>query len=96
MSLTLTKANKLGELLAGSPIAEGLKELILEKLPEMSEKSIDLIISALENEQQMVERLLSSLDEFENVQESEWQELEKNQTDMLDKMVNEEVAKYTS
>lgn len=93
MSLTTEKANRLGELLAKSPINEDLKELILNKLSDMSESAIDLLIASLENENLMTENLIADLDKFDQEQIADWNNLEQEQSDQAMKLVDEEISK---
>ncbi|MFW5853295.1 MAG: hypothetical protein ACOCU8_01480 [Patescibacteria group bacterium] len=93
MALTKSKAIYLGELLAFSPIKDDIKNLILEKLEEMSEVAIDQIISSLENERMMLNDMMKDFDEFEAEQEKDWEKLAVQQQEVAEKLIKEKLEK---
>ncbi|MBI2482398.1 MAG: hypothetical protein HYV76_02450 [Candidatus Vogelbacteria bacterium] len=85
------KAEKIGELLAVSPLTEGLKVAILDNLAEMSERTLDHLLTALTNEHQLIGNLALELERFITHQKEYWRDLEEKQKEAVDDVVAKHV-----
>ena len=93
---TKYKIERCGVLLARSPLAEEIKKVILDNVAQMTEEEVDTILNVLERETLELSSLAEALREFDASQEASWQEIEKVQQALADKMVGEEAAKLTA
>ncbi len=85
------KAEKIGELLAASPISEELKTAILNNLGEMPERALDALLTALTNEHQLFGNLALELEKFTAHQNEYWRDLEEEQREAVDDVVAKHV-----
>jgi len=89
----VNKAKKFGELLARSPLAEELKQALLDNLEFMPERNIDFLITALENEVAGLEIVTQEAESFLKKQEEDWEKLEKEQEEAASKIVRKEIRR---
>ena len=84
---TITKAKKLGGLLANSLLDISVKEMIIDNVAQMSEETMDHIIEALETETEFLDHLQAELKRYALWQEDEWEKLS-----ILQKRIAEDFA----
>ncbi len=90
--MTITqKAEKIGELLAASPLKEEIKVAILDNLAEMPERALDDLIKALTAEGKMIANLSEELEKFTTHQNEYWRDLEETQKEAVDDVVAKHV-----
>lgn len=85
------KAQKIGELLASSPLKEEIKVAILDNLSEMPESALDQLLTALTNEYQLIDTLALELEKFAAHQKEYWRDLEEAQREAVDDVVAKHV-----
>lgn len=93
---TKYKIERCGTLLARSPLAPEIKQVILDNVGQMTDVQLDDLLTVLERETLELSALTQALREFDATQESTWQEIEKAQQALADKMVEEEAAKLSA
>ena len=85
------KAKKLAELLAESPMADELKEAIIENLAKIPVGLIENLIISLEEEHKKTEDIASSIKEFFKKQDGDWAKLETKQHKSAEDIITKEV-----
>ena len=88
-------AEKLGRLLAESPLDEEIKSTILEHLDKMPENMVFKLVDALEMESEELERIVFEMNLFLKEQAGNWKKVEEEQKNMADAVVNKWVAKLS-
>ena len=86
-------AEKLGRLLAESPLDEEIKTAVIANLDKMPEGMVFRLIDALEMESEELDRIVFEMNLFLKEQVGRWEKVEKEQQDMADAIVNKWVAK---
>lgn len=86
-------AEKLGSLLAESPLDEEIKSAIIGNLDKMPENMVFKLVDALEMESEELDRIIFEMNLFLKEQAGKWEKVEKEQQDMADAIVNKWVAK---
>lgn len=84
---------RLGQLLAESPLAGDLKQLLLGSLDKIPDFYVFDLIDALEKEDVELERIAQDVRLFLQKQGDEWQEVAAKQQETADKIVEEEIRK---
>lgn len=87
----MQKAKRLGTLLAGSPINDDIKEVIINNVARMPEEAIDRLIMAFEAEQEFLTNLEHELQEYAFWQDEEWNKLTALQKRIAEDFVEEEI-----
>lgn len=86
-------AEKLGQLLAESPLDEEIRSAIIGNLDKMPEDMVFKLMDALEMESEELDRIVFEMNLFLKEQTGKWEKVEKEQQDMADAIVNKWVAK---
>lgn len=82
-------AERLGELLAQSMLDEEVKELILDGVDDLPESLVMNLLSALEEENDQVEKASSDIQKFLSGQETRWEEVEDEQKNLADDFIEQ-------
>lgn len=84
---------RLGRLLAESPLTEDLKKLLLDSLDKLPDYFIFDLIDMLEKEKIEVERVTMDVREFLRRQSQEWEKTEEDQRAAVEKIIQTETGK---
>ncbi len=84
-------AERLGQLLAESPLDNATKEAILERLDEMTEAELFELYDMLKKERKHVANIASQIQMMNSEQEKDWQEVAQNQKTAADNLVKKYV-----
>ena len=85
------KAKELGELLGESPIADEIKEAILENLAKIPMNLVDDLIESLKNEKSKISEVIFEIEEFFKKQDKEWEELAVTQRTAAEEIIENEI-----
>lgn len=86
-------AERLGKLLAQSPLANDLKKLFLDNLDKIPDYYIFDLIDALEKEKVELQRIALDIKLFLEQQVADWQKVEEKQAQAADEIIEEELKK---
>ncbi len=81
------KLERCGKLLAQSPLADEIKNAVIDTLGKMTEGDIDRLIKMLERETIELTALTNELHKFNAAQDVNWSNLENSQAKTADEMV---------
>lgn len=84
---------RLGRLLAESPLAGELKKIILDGLDKLPDYLVFDLLDALEKEKIELERIALDIKLFLEQQDKDWLNLEEKQQNVADNMVDQEIQK---
>lgn len=84
---------RLGRLLAESPLTEDLKKLLLDSLDKLPDYFIFDLIDMLEKEKIEVGRVTMDVREFLRRQSQEWEKTEEDQRAAVEKIIQTETGK---
>ncbi|MDP3731078.1 MAG: hypothetical protein Q8R34_01115 [bacterium] len=84
---------KLGQLLAESPLAEELKKTILDGMDKLPEYLIFDLLDALEKEKIELERIAEEIGAYLEQQDGDWLKLEEKQQEAANNIVDQELQK---
>ena len=84
---------RLGRLLAESPLAEEIKKAILDGLDKLPDYLIFDLLDALEKEKIELERVALEVRIYLEEQDKDWLKLEEKQQDMADHLIEQELGK---
>jgi len=87
------KIEKLGTLLATSPLAPELKEAILQNIAYIPADLVEGLVVSLENESQKVEEITQNIEAFFAEQDIAWKNLAQEQKKSANGIIEEELAK---
>lgn len=87
------KAGRCGVLLAQSPLADEIKNAVIENIVQMTDAQLDQVIKSLERETLELTSLTELLKEFDKKQDDAWINLEQDQQKLADKLVEEALQK---
>ena len=88
-------AEKLGWLLAESPLDEKIKSAILTHLDKMPRNMVFKLVYALEAESKELDRIVFEMDLFLKEPEGTWKKVEKEQEGMANAIANKWVTKLS-
>lgn len=88
-------SEKLGSLLAESPLDEEIKLAIMNHLDKMPEDMVFKLIDALEMESAELDRIIFEMNLFLKEQEATWKKVEEEQQGMADAIANKWVTKLS-
>ena len=86
-------ADKIGELLAESPLDDEIKNLLLEKMEEIPENLLFLLQDALEREKEELETVAFDISIFLKDQDKDWHGVVEDQQKAADTIVKKWVEK---
>lgn len=86
-------ADKIGELLAESPIDNEIKNLLLEKMEEIPEHLLFRLKDALETEKEELEGVAFDIDIFLKDQDKDWQAVVEDQKKVAGEVTDKWVEK---
>lgn len=92
-------AEELAELLAQSPLPEGIRLGIIASLGEMPEEKIMELMQALRTGGDHLNRIVSELQSFYTKREEDWQQIRRDQTvdaEKLEQEITDELLKEVS
>ena|SRR3989344_2958620 len=81
-------AEKIGQLLAQSPVDQKLKEMILEKIDQIPEHLLFKLLDSLELENDELERTAFEIDLFLKEQDANWEKVAEEQKKAADDAVD--------
>lgn len=84
---------RLGLLLAQSPLAEDLKKALLDNMDKIPDYFVFDLIDALEKEKIELERIALDIKLFLEQQDQDWKKLEEKQQAVADDIIDEEIKK---
>lgn len=84
---------RLGQLLAQSPLAEEIKKAILDGLDQLPPYLIFDLLDALEKEKIELERIALDVKAYLEQQDGDWLKLEEKQQEVADSIIDQEVQK---
>ncbi len=87
---------KIGELLAKSPLDKEIKDVVLENLDKMPENALNDLAYSLEKEDEQLENISKILKDFDADQDARWNNLEVKQKEIADKMIDEAINEISS
>jgi hypothetical protein len=82
-------ADKIIELLAESPLAEEIKDTLVQNIEKLPAGMILELLKALEAEDEAIRSMADSAVEFLKQQEEDWKKLEQDQKAALDEISNQ-------
>lgn len=85
-------AERIGQLLAESPLDEDMKQVILHGLDKMPEYMVVKLLDVLERESDELGRVASEVEAFLASQENNWEQTSKNQEEFAQNLM-EKLAK---
>lgn len=85
------KAKKLAELLADSPMADELKEAILEHLAKIPTGLVENLIISLEEEHEKAEKIAFEIKRFFEEQGKNWERIEGEQREAAENIITKEI-----
>lgn len=88
-TILTTKLQRLGELLAASPIDDEIKNVLLENAEQLTPESIDGLIASLEREQTELEEVEEIVRDFNTTQELENRRVTLESQSIVRKMVDD-------
>ena len=77
-------ADRVGELLAESPLDEEVKEVLLEGIDKLPEELLFKLLGVLENEKEALEKVAFEVKLFLKEQDANWEQTEKDQQKAAD------------
>jgi len=89
-------ADRIGELLAESPLDDEIKNSLLEKMEQIPERLLFRLKDALEREKEDLEAIAFDIDLFLKDQDKNWQKVEEEQKKTADAVVDKWVEKLKS
>ena len=89
-------ADKIGELLAQSPLDDEIKNRLLEKMEEIPENLLFRLQDALEREKEELETVAFDIDMFLKDQDKEWQGVVEDQKKVAGELTDKWVEKLKS
>lgn len=95
MDLNKTQQNmaeRIGQLLAESPLDNDMKQVILDGMDKMPEYMLIKLLDVLERESNELERVASEVESFLATQKENWDKTAKNQEEFADELI-EKLAK---
>lgn len=84
---------RLGKLLAASPLADDLKKALLDNLDKIPDYHVFDLIDALEKEKLELQRIALDIKLFLDQQDEDWKKLEEKQQKAADEIIDEEIRK---
>ena len=84
------KAQKLGKLLAESPLEDEIKQAIIDNIDKMPMDLVDKLIYSLENEQEVVDKIAKEVKDFIAKRDKAWADLGKKQQAAVDEIIDKE------
>lgn len=84
-------AERLGQLLAESPLDDATKEEILERLDQMTEADMFELHDVLKREREQITKIATQLQISNLEQEEDWQKVAKHQKTATDNLLNKHV-----
>ena len=84
-------AEKIGQLLAQSPLDEKIKSALLEKMGEIPEHLLFKLLDALEMENEDLERTAFEIDLFLKEQDEKWKKVAEEQKKVAEEAVDKVV-----
>lgn len=84
---------RLGRLLAESPLAEEIKKAILDGLDKLPDYLVFDLLDALEKEKIELERIALEVKIYLEQQDKDWLKLEEKQQDVADGIIDQELQK---
>ncbi len=87
------KITKAATLLAQSPIDDNIKNILNEKIGQLSETDLDNLIYSLEREASELAVIGQKIKKFDEEQDKDWKSLEKKQQEKADQMAEDFLKK---
>ena len=84
---------RLGRLLAESPLAEEIKKAILNGIDKLPDYLVFGLLDALEKEKIELERIALDVKAYLEQQDSDWLKLEEKQEEVTDNLIDKELQK---